>query len=51
MATKRVQMPDEDLVRLYLKDVGRHALLTKDDEVRLAQAAEAGHDARTELAT
>jgi RNA polymerase sigma factor (sigma-70 family) len=51
MATKRVQMPDEDLVRLYLKDVGRYALLTKDDEVRLAQAAEAGHDARTELAT
>ena len=51
MATKRVQMPEEDLVRLYLKDVGRYALLTKDDEVRLAQAAEAGHDARTELAT
>ncbi|MBM3694304.1 MAG: hypothetical protein FJW77_13640, partial [Actinobacteria bacterium] len=32
----------EDLVRLYLDDVGRHDLLTKDDEVRLAQAIEAG---------
>jgi hypothetical protein len=27
----------EDLVRLYLEDVGRHDLLTKDDEIRLAQ--------------
>ncbi len=39
----------EDLVRLYLEDVGRHDLLTKDDEVRLAQAIEAGVVARTEL--
>jgi hypothetical protein len=30
----------EDLVRLYLEDVGRHDLLTKDDEIRLAQAIE-----------
>ena len=40
----------EDLVRLYLEDVGRHDLLTKDDEIRLAQAIEAGrrsaHQAR-----
>jgi RNA polymerase sigma factor (sigma-70 family) len=46
---KRAQMPDEDLVRLYLSDVGRHRLLTKDDEARLAQAAEAGREARGEL--
>src|SRR5258707_11318322 len=39
----------EDLVRLYLEDVGRHDLLTKDDEVRLAQAIEAGVVARNEL--
>ena len=32
----------EDLVRLYLEDVGRHNLLTKDDEIRLAQAIETG---------
>src|SRR6187401_67737 len=40
----------EDLVRLYLDDVGRHDLLTKDDEVRLAQAIEAGEAARETLA-
>ena len=38
----------EDLVRLYLEDVGRHDLLTKDDEIRLAQAIEAGVEARGE---
>jgi RNA polymerase sigma factor (sigma-70 family) len=48
--TKRVAVPDEDLVRLYLNDVGRHGLLSKDDEVRLAQAVEAGQRARAELA-
>ena len=36
----------EDLGRLYLDDIGRHTLLTKDDEVRLAQAIEAGEAAR-----
>jgi RNA polymerase sigma factor (sigma-70 family) len=46
---KRVAQPDEDLVRLYLNDVGKYALLTKADEVRLAQAVEAGRDARAEL--
>ncbi len=46
---KPAQMPDEDLVRLYLSDVGRHRLLTKEDEARLAQAAEEGREARAEL--
>jgi RNA polymerase sigma factor (sigma-70 family) len=41
----------EDLVRLYLEDVGRHDLLTKDDEIRLAQAIEAGTAAREKLET
>src|SRR6478672_9859861 len=41
----------EDLVRLYLEDVGRHDLLTKDDEVRLSQAIEGGVEARTKLET
>ncbi|MDA8316154.1 MAG: sigma-70 family RNA polymerase sigma factor [Acidimicrobiales bacterium] len=48
---KPAQMPEEDLVRLYLSDVGRHRLLTKDDEARLAQAAEAGRQAHAELAS
>ena len=39
----------EDLVRLYLEDVGRHDLLTKDDEIRLAQAIEGGIAASEEL--
>jgi hypothetical protein len=46
---KRVAQPEEDLVRLYLNDVGKHRLRTKDDEVRLAQAVEAGRQARAEL--
>ncbi len=41
----------EDLVRLYLEDVGRHNLLTKDDEIRLAQAIETGTAAREKLET
>jgi RNA polymerase sigma factor (sigma-70 family) len=43
--------PEEDLVRLYLHDIGKHDLLTKEDETRLAQAIEAGREARTEFAT
>jgi RNA polymerase sigma factor (sigma-70 family) len=49
MPSTRAQMPDEDLIRLYLSDIGRYPLLTKDDEARLAQEAEAGRDARAEL--
>ena len=41
MPNKRAAQPEEDLVRLYLNDIGKYALLTKDDEARLAQAAEA----------
>ena len=43
-------MPEEDLVRSYLRDIGRHRLLSKEDEVRLAQAAEAGREAQAALA-
>ncbi len=49
MPNKRAVQPEEDLVRLYLNDVGKYALLTKSDEVRLAQTVEAGRDARAEL--
>jgi RNA polymerase sigma factor (sigma-70 family) len=43
-------VPEQDLVRLYLNDIGRHALLTKEDEASLAQAIEAGRSAQVELA-
>ena len=49
MAKERVERDEEDLVRLYLTDIGQYPLLTKDDEVRLAQAIETGNDARGEL--
>jgi RNA polymerase sigma factor (sigma-70 family) len=50
LPNRRFQTPQQDLVRLYLADAGRHPLLTKHDEVRLAQVVEAGRDAHTELA-
>ncbi|HKY14959.1 MAG TPA: sigma-70 family RNA polymerase sigma factor [Microthrixaceae bacterium] len=46
---KRREPQDEDLVRLYLTDVGRHPLLTKDQEVELAQLIETGAAAAAEL--
>ena len=50
MPNNHAAQPEEDLVRLYLNDIGKHALLTKDDEARLAQAIEAGREARAEIA-
>ena len=40
MAKDRVERDEEDLVRLYLTDIGQYMLLTKDDEVRLAKQIE-----------
>ncbi len=40
-----------DTVKLYLQDIGRHPLLTKEDEVRLAQLIEQGEAAKLELET
>ena len=51
MAKDRIERDDEDLVRLYLTDIGQYTLLTKDDEVRLAQAIEEGRSAITEPST
>ncbi len=51
MARERVERDEEDLVRLYLTDIGQYTLLTKDDEVELAQKIEAGVEAREELGT
>ncbi len=49
MAKERVERDEEDLVRLYLTDIGQYPLLTKDDEVNLAQKIEAGTEAHVEL--
>ncbi len=49
MPKERVERDEEDLVRLYLTDIGQYPLLTKDDEVRLAQAIEHGNEARAEV--
>ncbi len=51
MAKERVERDEEDLVRLYLTDIGQYPLLTKDDEVRLAQAIELRWEAEEELKT
>jgi DNA-directed RNA polymerase sigma subunit (sigma70/sigma32) len=50
VAKERVERDEEDLVRLYLTDIGQYPLLTKEGEVRLAQQIEAGVEARTALA-
>ena len=51
MAKDRVERDEEDLVRLYLTDIGQYTLLTKDDEVRLAKLIETGKSAADTLAT
>jgi RNA polymerase sigma factor (sigma-70 family) len=50
MLTKeRVHRDEEDLVRMYLNDIGRYPLLTKEGEARLAQQIEASGRADEEL--
>jgi RNA polymerase sigma factor (sigma-70 family) len=52
LVAKRDQAaPEEDLVRLYLTDIGRHTLLSKDDEATLAEARLVGLEAAEELKT
>jgi RNA polymerase sigma factor (sigma-70 family) len=46
---RRAERDEEDLVHLYLSDVGRHPLLSKNDEVHLAQQIEAAGRARDAL--
>jgi RNA polymerase sigma factor (sigma-70 family) len=50
LAKTRPERDDEDLVRLYLTDIGQYPLLTKDDEARLAQRIEARGLAAEQLA-
>jgi RNA polymerase sigma factor (sigma-70 family) len=49
LTKERVHRDEEDLVRMYLNDIGRYSLLTKDDEARLAQQIEASGLADQEL--
>jgi RNA polymerase sigma factor (sigma-70 family) len=49
MATREATYVDQDLVELYLLDIARRPLLTKRDEVHLAQRIEAGAEAREQL--
>ncbi|HXA34242.1 MAG TPA: sigma-70 family RNA polymerase sigma factor [Acidimicrobiales bacterium] len=51
MAKERLERDEEDLVRLYLTDIGQYPLLTKDDEVSLSQVIEAGREAEEILAS
>jgi RNA polymerase sigma factor (sigma-70 family) len=49
VAKARVDASEQDPVRIYLDGIGRYPLLAKDDEIRLAQAIEAGRAAGAEL--
>jgi RNA polymerase sigma factor (sigma-70 family) len=49
MATREAMYADQDLVELYLVDIARRPLLTKRDEIDLAQRIEAGAEAREQL--
>ncbi len=46
----RMQTSEEDLLGVYLREIRRYPLLSKGDEVRLAQLAAAGRDASSALA-
>jgi RNA polymerase sigma factor (sigma-70 family) len=42
---------EEDLLQLYLNDIGKYPLLTREDEVRLGTLTQAGQAATAKLAT
>jgi RNA polymerase sigma factor (sigma-70 family) len=46
----RSHTQDEDLVRLYLDNIGKYRLLTQDEECRLSRAIQEGQEAKDELA-
>jgi RNA polymerase sigma factor (sigma-70 family) len=51
MVMKRAESATEDIVKLYLSEIGEFKLLDKCDEARLAQAIEAGREAAAEQLT
>ncbi|MGH9282178.1 MAG: sigma-70 factor domain-containing protein, partial [Acidimicrobiales bacterium] len=50
MATREDHDSSEDLLHVYLNEIGSHELLTKADEQRLGTAIETGRAAAAELA-
>ena len=50
MSNARTDDADADIVRMYLNDIGRHALLTKADEAILGEAVQEAAGARAKLA-
>ena len=46
MSKERVEQEQDDHIRLYLREIGQHKLLTKEDEVALSQKIERGGKAR-----
>ena len=51
MTTRDRTALEEDLVRLYLNDIGRHTLLSKEDEANLAETRLLGIRAAEELSS
>jgi RNA polymerase sigma factor (sigma-70 family) len=49
MAKARPEGGELDSVRLYLGEIGRYSLLTKQDEIRLSQAIASGRAAQAQL--
>lgn len=49
MVKERVDRDEEDLVRMYLSNIGQYELLTKEGEVDLAQKIEEGINAKRDL--
>ena len=46
MSKERAEQEQDDHIRLYLREIGQHKLLTKEDEVALSQKIERGSKAR-----
>jgi DNA-directed RNA polymerase sigma subunit (sigma70/sigma32) len=46
----RGRSDEEDLLQLYLNDIGKYPLLTRDDEVRLGTLTRQGQQAAAALA-
>ena len=49
MAKQRGQSDNEDLLQLYLNDIGKHPLLTRADEGRLGALVQSGREAAARL--
>ncbi len=49
VSNERVEQEQDDHIRLYLREIGQHKLLTKEDEVALSQKIERGSKARSIL--